>query len=79
MKICHYCQSDMLEKRMFLFLKIPLAIILLFVPYGIYICWLPFLIPSNYACKKCGKEMQKPKEIDWREYKKIEQTEESKS
>lgn len=55
----------MVEKNFFA-LKTPHFSFL--VPYGIFKWWLPFLIPGNYVCKKCGREFRKAKEIDWREF-----------
>jgi len=71
MKLCLHCESDLIEKKNFLAFKIPIAIILIIVPYGFLICWLPFIIPGNYACKSCGREHRKVKEIDWREYERL--------
>lgn len=76
MKLCIHCESDLVEKKNFFALKIPIAIILILVPYGIFICWLPFVIPGNFACKKCGREFRKPKEIDCREFEKLKREKE---
>ncbi|THE10738.1 hypothetical protein E1I69_17480 [Bacillus timonensis] len=76
MKLCLHCESDMLVKKNFFMFKIPAAILLLLVPYGFVICWLPFLIPPNYACKKCGREFRKVKEVDWQVYEKMKQEKE---
>lgn len=66
MKLCKNCDSDLLKKRDFFLIKLLLAAALLLLPIGIYIWWLPFLIASDYICKKCG-EIGKPKDVDWRE------------
>ncbi|OEH93855.1 hypothetical protein [Bacillus solimangrovi] len=73
MKLCTHCDSDMVEKNNFLGFKIPIAIVLILIPYGIFVCWLPFIIPGNYICKNCGREFRKVKEIDWREYEKMKE------
>lgn len=71
MKLCIHCESDLVVKKNFLAWKIPIAIILAFIPYGIFICWLPFLLPSKYACNNCGRELSQVKEVDWREFEKL--------
>ena len=71
MKLCMHCESDLIEKKNFFAFKIPIAIIFVFLPYGYMICWLPFLMPGNYACKSCGRENRKVKEIDWREFERL--------
>lgn len=79
MRLCLHCESDLVEKENFLGFKIPIAICLTFIPYGVYISWLPFLIPGNYSCKNCGREFRKVKEIDWREFEKMKKVEEEKT
>lgn len=71
-----HCESDRVEKQNFFALKIPIAIILTFIPYGIFMCWLPFIIPGNYACKRCGREFRKAKEINWQEYERLKRNNE---
>lgn len=72
MILCTNCESDLVVKKDFYAFKIPIVLIIFIVmPYGLYYCWLPFLFRGNYACKKCGHEASKFKEIDWREFEKL--------
>ncbi|MFS1516321.1 hypothetical protein V1503_07410 [Bacillus sp. SCS-151] len=72
MKLCIHCDSDMIEKKNYLEFKLPIAMLLLIFPNGVFFCWVPFLIPGNYVCKKCYKSSKKVKEIDWREHELLE-------
>ncbi len=68
MKICSNCKSDVIEVNQRIALKVILILLLIFlVPYGLFLVWVPFLIPSIYTCKLCGSEKE-PVDIDWREY-----------
>ncbi|MCP8615400.1 hypothetical protein [Salirhabdus salicampi] len=70
MELCHECNSDVIEKQSNIGIKIFACIVLLFIPYGILICWVPFLFPPKYYCKQCGHIMDEPKYVDWREFEK---------
>jgi quinol-cytochrome oxidoreductase complex cytochrome b subunit len=73
MKLCPNCKSDLIERHNYYVIKIIVAIILLFIPFGFFICWLPFVLSGNYHCKNCGEEFPDAKEIDWREFEKMKQ------
>lgn len=70
MKICPKCHSDLLEKHSFILIKVVACVgIAYFIPMGIFVCWLPFLIPYKYECRNCHQRIAKQdiKQIDWRE------------
>jgi DNA-directed RNA polymerase subunit RPC12/RpoP len=67
MKVCPECKSDMLEETSSTALRVVACIVLLFIPFGIFFCWIPFVFPRNYACKNCGADVPTPEELDWRE------------
>lgn len=74
MKLCNNCKSDMLERTSSIGARIFVCImILLFIPFGIFLFWIPFVIPHRYECKKCGTESKENDllEVDWREKEKI--------
>ncbi|WP_100333370.1 hypothetical protein [Bacillus alkalisoli] len=66
----------MLEKKNFFAFKIPIAVVLVIIPGGIFFCWVPFLFPGTYGCKSCGREFSKPREMDWREFEKYKKEKE---
>jgi transcription initiation factor IIE alpha subunit len=68
MKVCPECKSDLLEDTSSTALRVVVCIVLLFIPFGIFICWVPFIFPRNYACKNCGADVPTPQDIDWREF-----------
>ncbi|MBY6037706.1 hypothetical protein KUV80_13630 [Fictibacillus nanhaiensis] len=74
MKLCPHCRSDLIERNNFYWVKIPIAIILLFIPFGFFICWVPFVISGDYECKNCRRSFTNAKEVDWREFEKMKQS-----
>jgi hypothetical protein len=66
MKLCKRCESDLIKENNFIGLKIAIAVILLFLPFGIFFVWAPFLIPKSIECKKCGST--EVMELDWKEF-----------
>ncbi|RPF52078.1 hypothetical protein [Aquisalibacillus elongatus] len=69
MYLCPECKSDHVEKTYSIGLRVIVCIILLFIPYGILICWVPFVFPYKYICYLCGTETVNDQmlQIDWRE------------
>jgi DNA-directed RNA polymerase subunit RPC12/RpoP len=68
MKVCPECKSDMLEETSSTALRVVVCLILIFfIPFGIFFCWIPFAFPRKYACKNCGADVPTPQELDWRE------------
>lgn len=70
LEICPICNSDNVAKAYSITLRLVCFIILLFIiPYGIFICWIPLVLPYRHICQICGTEL-KPEQIlkmDWRE------------
>lgn len=66
MKLCNQCKSDLVTVESHVGLKVFLVIILLFIPFGIFFVWAPFLISPTVSCKLCGS--QDIREMDWREF-----------
>jgi len=71
---CPACKSDSIEKNSSIGLRVIACIILLFIPYGIFLCWIPFIIPYTFTCKVCGYSANENEliSIDWREKEKLE-------
>jgi len=69
MKLCPECKSDSLEKSSSTGLRVIICIILLFIPFGIFFCWIPFVFPHSYRCNVCGTDIKESEliDIDWRE------------
>jgi len=69
MKVCPECFSDSIERTSSVGLRVVMCIILLFIPFGLFICWIPFVFPHTYRCNICGKEGKEEELIgmDWRE------------
>lgn len=81
MKICRVCKSDNLERTSSTALRVICCIVLLFIPFGIFFCWVPFVLEHKYDCINCGTESKASEllNVDWREresyleeYKKLE-------
>lgn len=73
MKLCPECKSDNIHRTSSTGLRVFGCIVLLFIPYGFFICWVPFIFFHTFACKNCG-ETGKEREliqIDWREREEI--------
>jgi len=68
-KLCPECKSDSIEKSYSIGLRVVGCIILLFIPFGIFFCWIPFVFPYTYRCKVCGTDVKEEEliDIDWRE------------
>lgn len=66
MKLCNRCESDLIKENNQMGLKVTIAIVLLFIPFGLFFIWAPFLIPKTVECKKCGST--DIKELDWKEF-----------
>jgi len=68
-KLCPECKSDSIEKSYSIGLRVVVCIILLFIPFGIFFCWIPFVFPYTYRCKVCGTDVKEEEliDIDWRE------------
>lgn len=69
MDICPKCKSDSVEKAYSIGLRVAICIIFIFIPYGIFVCWLPFVFPYKYDCQVCGSEIDASDiiKMDWRE------------
>ncbi len=69
MKLCPECKSDKIEKGYSIGLRVVGCIILLFIPFGFFFCWIPFVLPYTYSCKVCGVNVKEEEliDIDWRE------------
>lgn len=69
MDICPECKSDDVEKTYSMGLRVAVCVILLFVPFGIFICWIPFVFPYTHVCHVCGTELSSDQllRMDWRE------------
>jgi len=70
MQVCKECKSDVVERTSSTAGRVVVCIILLFIPYGFLICWVPFIFSHTYICKQCGnegKEADVLMELDWRE------------
>lgn len=63
MQICKVCGSDSLEKTSSTGLRVFLCIVLMFLPWGLLYCWLPFIREHTYVCTNCGTE-SKASEIE---------------
>lgn len=66
MKLCKRCESDLIVENNHFGIKIAIVIVLIFIPFGIFFVWAPFLIPKSVECKKCGSS--EIKELDWKEF-----------
>ncbi|ABR48284.1 hypothetical protein Amet_2125 [Alkaliphilus metalliredigens QYMF] len=69
MKVCPECYSDNVERTSSIGARLFICIFLLFIPFGIFICWIPFVFPHRFICKVCGKDDKEEMmvAIDWRE------------
>src|SRR5690554_4192399 len=69
MKLCPECKSDSLVKTSSTGLRVIVCVVLLFIPYGLFFCWIPFVFPHSYRCNICGAELKAPDllDLDWRE------------
>ncbi|GEL77761.1 LITAF-like zinc ribbon domain-containing protein [Tenuibacillus multivorans] len=69
MDICPECKSDDVEKTYSIGLRVVVCVILLFIPYGIFFCWIPFVFPYTHVCNVCGTELSSDQllRMDWRE------------
>jgi len=70
LKHCPVCNSDDLDRSSAIPLRVIAAIILTFIiPMGVFIAWIPFLLPYAYLCRRCGNETKEEKLMhsDWRE------------
>ncbi len=70
MKICPQCTSDSHERTSSTGLRVVLCLILIFiVPYGFFICWVPFIFPHKFHCNVCGYHGKEEEllTLDWRE------------
>ncbi|WP_078552067.1 hypothetical protein [Bacillus alkalicellulosilyticus] len=51
-----------------------MCLILIFlIPYGVFVCWVPFILPHKFSCSNCfnnGKEAELVS-IDWRDREKL--------
>ncbi|WP_018924446.1 hypothetical protein [Salsuginibacillus kocurii] len=68
--ICPECMSDNIDQRSSIALRVVCALILIvFVPLGIFIAWVPFVLPIIYQCNKCGvsKRKEEMETMDWRD------------
>lgn len=73
MEVCKVCMSDNLEKMSSTGLRVVICIVLIFIPFGFLICWLPFVFEHKYICKNCGTESKSSQllKLDWREKEKF--------
>ncbi|WP_138414590.1 LITAF-like zinc ribbon domain-containing protein [Aquibacillus sediminis] len=69
MDICPICKSDDVEKTYSIGLRVLVCVILLFVPFGIFFCWIPFVFPYRHVCHVCGTDLSSDQllRMDWRE------------
>ena len=70
MKHCPVCKSDDLDRSSAIPLRVIAALILAFlVPMGVFIAWIPFIIPHAFLCRRCGNETGEKDLLrsDWRE------------
>ncbi|MBZ4655217.1 MAG: hypothetical protein JG781_2576 [Peptococcaceae bacterium] len=70
MKLCPKCHSDSIERTSSIGLRVVICIlILIFIPFGLLFCWIPFVFPHTYQCHNYGKDMKEEEvvEMDWRE------------
>ncbi|KUO51956.1 MAG: hypothetical protein APF76_06905 [Desulfitibacter sp. BRH_c19] len=69
MKICPQCTSDSHERTSSTGLRVVGCIVLLFIPYGFFICWVPFVLPHKFLCNVCGYHGKEEEllNLDWRE------------
>ena len=58
MQICKVCGSDSLEKTSSTGLRVFLCIVLMFFPWGLLYCWLPFIREHTYVCTNCGTDIK---------------------
>ncbi len=73
MKLCPECKSDNIERTSSTGLRVFACIVLLFIPYGFIICWVPFVFSHTFTCKNCGNTGKENEliQIDWREREQI--------
>ncbi|SCY10314.1 BRI3 family protein [Alkaliphilus peptidifermentans] len=69
MKVCPDCKSDVIEETSSTAIRVIFCIVILFLPFGIFFCWIPFIFPRKYRCKSCGNEGENSQlvDIDWRD------------
>ncbi|WP_096185749.1 hypothetical protein [Evansella halocellulosilytica] len=70
MDICPECKSDDVEKTYSIGLRVVVCLIFVFIiPYGIFLCWIPFVFPYKHVCHVCGSEIESDQllRMDWRE------------
>lgn len=69
MKLCPECKSDSLARTSSTGLRVIVCVVLLFIPYGFFFCWIPFILPHSFRCNICGAELKAPDllDLDWRE------------
>ncbi|MFZ5944682.1 MAG: hypothetical protein ACOYVD_11265 [Bacillota bacterium] len=69
MKLCPECKSDSIERSSSTGVRVVVCIILLFIPYGLFICWIPFVFSHTYRCNICGTDVKESDliDLDWRE------------
>src|SRR5699024_2418698 len=69
MELCPNCYSDNVERTSSTGLRVVVCIILLFIPFGLLICWVPSAFPHTYRCKHCANEGKEEEllSVDWRE------------
>jgi len=70
MRLCPVCTSDELERTSSTGLRVIVCIVLILIPLGIFICWIPFVFPHKFQCKVCGFDGAQDtfREMDWREF-----------
>lgn len=69
MQVCKECKSDVVERTSSTAGRVVVCIILLFIPFGFLVCWVPFVFAHTYKCKNCGLEGKEDMlmDLDWRE------------
>jgi hypothetical protein len=69
MKLCPECKSDSLVRTSSTGLRVIVCVVLLFIPYGLFFCWIPFVFPHSYRCNICGAGIKEHDllSLDWRE------------
>lgn len=69
MQVCRVCKSDNLERTSSTGLRIFCCIVLLFIPFGLFFCWIPFVLEHKYDCNNCGTQSKASEllSVDWRE------------
>ncbi|MDW7675085.1 MAG: hypothetical protein SCK28_11180 [Bacillota bacterium] len=70
MRLCPECKSDSIERTSSMAARVIICLILIFfIPFGIFVAWVPFVFAHTYRCNVCGSEGKEEQlvEMDWRE------------